>query len=220
MTVTGDGVTVVIPSRPERTKLLERAVRSVDRQSAPPADVIVHVDWDLAGPHVARNAALAKVTTPWVAFLDDDDFFHRNHLAVLVEGANRSGADLISTYPESDPPGAPDALVCCYKGVPVRGPVHVPWGPEQLDHLDARRGERCPHCGKLRGNFIMLTNLVRMDFVEKVGGFPAPGSMGDGFAGHLAEDYLFLLRLLDAGARFHHVTGQRTWTYPFKTEEM
>jgi glycosyltransferase involved in cell wall biosynthesis len=211
--VTSDGVTVVIPSLPDRSEWLERAVRSVDRQSAPPADVIVHIDHARAGAHVARNAALTKVTTPWVAFLDDDDTFHRNHLATLIAGANRSGADLIGTYPESDPPGMQDALVCCYKGIPVRGPLNVPWGPEQLDHLDARKGRRCPHCGTGRGSYIMATNLVRTDLIEKVGGFPAPLSMGDGFAGCGAEDYLFLLKLLDVGARFHHVTGQRTWTY-------
>jgi glycosyltransferase involved in cell wall biosynthesis len=170
------------------------------------------VDHDRAGAYAARNAALAQVTTEWVAFLDDDDTFHRDHLAVLVDGATRSGADLISTYPSPDDPRLRDALVCCWKGVPVVGPVNVPWGPQQLDHLDARRGARCPHCGTKRGSYIMVTNLVRTDLIEKIGGFPAPGSMGDGFAGWAAEDYLFLLALLDAGARFHHVPGRRTWT--------
>jgi hypothetical protein len=215
--ITADEVTVVIPSLPERTAWLERAVRSVNRQSAPPADISIHVDHDHAGAHVARNAALAAVATPWVAFLDDDDTFHPNHLQVLIDGANRSGADLISTYPAPDPPGLQDALVCCYKGIPVRGPVHVPWGPEQLDHLDARKGQRCPHCGKPRGSYIMMTNLVRTDLIDKIGGFPEPVSMGDDFAGCGAEDYLFLLALLDVGAQFHHVTGQRTWTYRVKT---
>jgi hypothetical protein len=213
LTVRSDDITVVIPSLPERSELLERAVRSVDRQSAPPAKVIVHIDHEHAGAFVARNAALAKVTTAWVAFLDDDDTFHMNHLETLIDGANQSGADLISTYPESDPPGMQDALVCCYKGIPVRGPVNVRWGPEQLDHLDARKGKSCPHCGAPRGSYIMMTNLVRTELVEKIGGFPEPFSMGDDFAGCGAEDYLFLLKLLDIGARFHHVTGCRTWTY-------
>jgi glycosyltransferase involved in cell wall biosynthesis len=215
--VTADQVTVVIPSLPERAVWLERAVGSAGRQSAPPAGVVVHVDRERAGAHVARNAALERVTTEWVAFLDDDDTFHTDHIAALVEGANRSGADLIGSYPSPDRPGLRDALVACWKGVPVRGPVMVPWGPEQLDHLDARRGRRCPHCGTGRGSFIMATNLVRMDLVVKVGGFPAPFSMGGGFAGYGAEDYLFLLKLLDVGARFHHVTGRRTWTYHVTT---
>jgi glycosyltransferase involved in cell wall biosynthesis len=215
--VTSGGVTVVIPSLPERSNWLARAVRSVERQSAPPADVIVHVDHDRAGAHVARNAALEQVTTEWVAFLDDDDQFHKDHLQTLIDGANKSGADLIGTYPEPDPPGLADALVCCWKGIPVRGPVNVPWGPEQLDHLDARKGVRCPHCGGRRGSYIMATNLVRAELIDKIDGFPAPMSMGDEYAGCGAEDYLFLLALLDAGARFHHVTGKRTWTYRVRT---
>jgi glycosyltransferase involved in cell wall biosynthesis len=205
-------VTVIIPSLPERAEWLERAVRSVDRQSAPAAEVIVHVDRRREGPATARNAALSKVTTEWAAFLDDDDIMHPDHLEVLLAGAAKSGADLISTYPQSDTAGVRDLLVCCYKGVPIIGPLWVPWGDDQLDHLDARPSPTCPHCGYRRGNFIMPNNLVRMDYVDKVGGFPAPFSMGDHFAGHGAEDYLFLLALLDAGARFHHVTGVRTFT--------
>jgi hypothetical protein len=81
-----------------------------------------------------------------------------------------------------------------------------------MDHLDARQGVRCPHCNGKRGNFILVTNLVRMGHVEKAGGFPQPGSMGTGFAGWAAEDYLFLLALRDADARFHHVTGRGTFT--------
>lgn len=206
-------VTVVIPTLPERAKWLERAVGSVDRQSAPPKEVIVHIDEDRAGAHVARNAALKQVTTEWVAFLDDDDMFHPDHLETLVTGANRSGADLISTYAKPGHARMSDALVCCYKGNPVLGPINIPWGPEQMDHFDARLGARCTHCGTKRGSFIMITNLVRMSLVEQIGGFPEPGSLGDHFAGNAGEEYLFMLRLLDVGARFHHVTGVRTWTY-------
>jgi hypothetical protein len=214
--VCSEDVTVVIPSLPERSEWLERAVRSVDRQSVQPFEVIVQIDKKRLGAHVARNAALRKVRTEWVAFLDDDDWFHPNHLAVLIDGANQSGADLIGTYPTSDPPRLPDALVCCLKGVPVLGPVNIAWGSQQMDHFDSRKGARCPHCATPRGSFIMATNLVRMSLVNQIGGFPAPFSMGEGFAGCGAEDYLFLLALLDAGAKFHHVVGQRTWTYHVK----
>jgi glycosyltransferase involved in cell wall biosynthesis len=212
MTGSPSSITVVIPSLPERTRWLERAVRSVAGQTVQPAETIVYVDWDRIGPAAARNDAIQRVATEWVAFLDDDDQFHPDHLEILLEGQLRSGADLISTYPKSDQPGIRDALVCCYKGVPVVGPIHVPWGDQQLDHLDARKGRICPHCSTPRGNFIMPTNLARMEYVDKIGGFPEPFSMGTHFAGHGAEDYLFLLAMLDAGARFHHVTGVRTFT--------
>lgn len=217
MAITGGDVTVVIPTLPERAEQLERALASVAAQTVKPGDVVVEVDHRRAGAHVARNAALAKVTTSWVAFLDDDDLFHPDHLEVLIDGANTSGADLVSSYPEADQAGSQDSLYCCYKGQVCQPPLDVPWGPEQIEHLDTRRGEMCPHCGGRRGSFIMNTNLVRMDLVRKIGGVPAPGSMGKHFAGHGAEDYLFLLALLDAGARFHHVTGVRTWTYHVKT---
>jgi glycosyltransferase involved in cell wall biosynthesis len=210
---TGEDVSVIIATQPERAWMLERALESIDRQTVPPAHVIVEVDHGKQGAAKTRNSALERVTTPWVAILDDDDWFHPNHLETLCVGANSSGADLIGTYPEPHPPGQQDALYCCHKGIRVYGPVNVAWGPEQLDHFDARRGRSCPHCGELRGSFIMITNLIRMTYVDKIGGFPEPGSMGEGFAGYGAEDYLFLLALLDAGARFHHVTGVRTWSY-------
>ena len=211
--ITGADVSVVIPSLPDRSSLLARAIRSVERQTVQPAKIITQIDRKRLGAAVARNAALKKVTTPWVAFLDDDDEFHYDHLATLIEGANVSGADLVGTYPEPNIPGVVEGLVSCLRGIPVRGPVHIPWGSDQLDHFDARRGPVCPHCSTQRGSFIMVTNLVRMSLIVEVGGFPAPGSMGDDFAGYGAEDYLFLLALLDAGAHFHHVTGRRTWTY-------
>jgi len=214
--VTGEDITVVIATQPDRAWMLERALDSIDRQTIPAAHVVVEVDRDRQGTAKTRNAALERVTTPWIAILDDDDWFHPNHLETLIAGANASWADLIGTYPEAASSGQQDALYCCHKGIRVIGPVNVQWGPEQLDHFDARRGRICPHCGSPRGSFIMVTNLVRMTFVDKIGGFPEPGAMGEGFAGYGAEDYLFLLALLDAGARFHHVTGLRTWSYRVK----
>jgi predicted O-methyltransferase YrrM len=210
--ITSDDVTVVIPSLPERGEQLERAVASVWQQTTAPFAVVTHIDHKRQGAHAARNAALAKVQTEWVAFLDDDDTFHPDHLETLIDGANETGADVIGSYPEPDH-ACEDALVVCHNGQAVRGPVDVPWGPEQMDHLDARDGAICPHCDTPRGSFIMFTNLVRRSLIDKIGGVPAPGSMGDHFAGWGAEDYLFLLALKDAGAKFHHVTGKRTWTY-------
>lgn len=214
MTVNPTDVTVVIPSLPDRTEWLERAVRSVERQSAQPAEIIVHVDHDHAGAYHARNKALARVTTPWVAFLDDDDFFHPEHLEVLIAGANRTDADLIGTYPEPDRPAAL-SLFSCRKGIRCLANL-AQWGPEQLDHLDSRHSDRCRHCGTQTGSFILVTNLVRFDLIEAIGGFPKPKSMGEFFEGYNAEDYLFLLRLKDVGAQFYQVPRERTWTYHLK----
>lgn len=212
-------VTVVIPTLPERVEQLARAVDSVNRQTCPPAAVIVETDRHRRGAAATRNAALARVRTEWVAFLDDDDLFHPDHLETLIAGAHESGADLISTYPQPDRP-LEDSLSCCYQGELHCPPLNIPWGPEQIDHFDTRKGPKCSHCGHPRDSFIMFTNLVRMDMIRRIGGIPQPGSMGKHFRGWAAEDYLFLLALLDAGAKFHHVPGVRTWTYHVKQPDV
>jgi glycosyltransferase involved in cell wall biosynthesis len=40
-----------------------------------------------AGPTVARNAGLASITSPWVAFCDDDDLWHPRKLATQLAAA-------------------------------------------------------------------------------------------------------------------------------------
>lgn len=213
--VTGSDITVVIPSLPERSEWLERAVRSVGRQSAQPAHVIVEVDEKHKGAAQTRNLALQQVTTAWVAFLDDDDQMGRNHLQTRITAANQTGADLIYNYPRPDKPHAQFNLIACKKGVQCTA-LNIPWGPQARDHFDARIGKHCTYCGGLRDSFIMVTNLVRMELVDKIGGFPEGGTMGRDFLGCDAEDYLFLLALLDVGADFYHTVGERTWTYHIK----
>jgi glycosyltransferase involved in cell wall biosynthesis len=146
--IRGSDVTVVIPTIPGRGVLLDRALRSVRAQQMEPGDVVIEVDKDRHGADWARNEAIKRVRTAWIAFLDDDDEFKPNHIKVLVRGANKSHADLIFTYAEFV--GGRDPLAC----------------------IQAMNSRDC-------------------------------------------EDYGLLLRLLDAGYKFHHVTGVRTWIYNF-----
>ena len=95
---------VVIPTHARR-ELVMQALESVWTQTLPPAEVVVVVDGDVdgtaaairarfprtrvialdgnAGAAAARNAGMAAITAPWVAFLDDDDLWHRTKQELL-----------------------------------------------------------------------------------------------------------------------------------------
>jgi hypothetical protein len=195
-------VTVAIPSIPGREQLLARALESVAAQTTAPRRILVHTDTERHGAAWTRNRLLRQVRTGWVAWLDDDDELLPDHLEVLIQGANDSQADLIYSNPEVV--GAPDPLaVCDDDGNVVQSPVDVPFGPAQERWL------------RERGNFIPCPVMVRTALLKQVGGYPEPHSVpvptGNNSGG--CEDFLVLLKLLDAGVRFHHVLGVRTWRY-------
>jgi hypothetical protein len=195
-------VTVAIPSIPGREQLLARALESVAAQTTAPRRILVHTDTERHGAAWTRNRLLRQVRTGWVAWLDDDDELLPNHLEVLIRGANDSQADLVYSYPEII--GVPDPLaVCDDDGNVVTEPIDIQFGPRQEQWL------------RERGNFVPVCYLVRTALLKQVGGFPEPHSVpvpaGNNSGG--CEDSLALLKLLDAGARFHHVLGVRTWRY-------
>jgi len=217
----GADVSVVIPTIPGREDLLIRAIDSVKAQIKPPGAVILENDIDRHGAHWARNSALQRVDTHWVAWLADDDEFLPNHLMVLLRGAHRAQIqgvppDMVFTYAEFV--GGRDPLGCVRSSreyatanVPalpsgnkwiIPEPINVPWDAESRHSL------------RTFGNFIPVTYMVRTQLVRDVGGFPAPYSFEAAFSGD-CEDYGLLLRMLDAGARFHHVPGVRTWRYHY-----
>lgn len=178
------GVTVVVPHIPPRRTELLRALDSICAQSLLPAAVSIAVDLDREGSAVTRNRALTAASTPYTAFLDDDDAFEINHLAEVVPAAEASGADVV------------------YSGCTVVGPHGgiIPdreeWGRFGLPFdADLLR----------RHSYIPVTSLVRTDLAQQVGGFRfAPGNPYD--------DHTFYLALLDAGARFVHLSV-KTWVW-------
>jgi glycosyltransferase involved in cell wall biosynthesis len=198
--IQGSDVTVVIPTIEGREELLHRAVASVQAQQVPVHSIQVQLDVDRRGAHWARNAAIEKVTTDWIAFLDDDDEFLPNHIRTLVRGANKSRADLVFSYAEFV--DGRDPLACVHHGKLVAEPINVPWTDEQAYWI------------RIKGNFIPVTYLVRTEAVRAVGGFPAPYTFS-AMNSRDCEDYGLILRLLDAGYKFHHCTGVRTWRYHF-----
>jgi glycosyltransferase involved in cell wall biosynthesis len=189
-------VTVVTPTIPGREQMLARALASVGRQTRRPASIVVVEDHAGEGAARARNVGLAAVSTTWMAWLDDDDELLPDHLSTLLMAAAATGADLVYSYPVIV--GGRDPLAAPWHGRLVASPIDVPFGPEQERWL------------RDVGNFIPVTYLVRTDLVRRVGGMPEPYSVE---WPRDCEDYGLLLRLLDAGARFHHVCGIRTWRY-------
>ncbi len=186
----GGEISVIIPTIPGRVALLERAVDSVVNQTREAWHIIVIGDPDRTGAAATRNRALESVDTEFVAFLDDDDEMLPEHLDVCYQAMQDSGADLV--YPGMHIIGRDDPLAVALGGAWVN-PFGVPFGPEQENHL------------RHAGNFIPVTWMARTGLVRAVGGFPDPTP-------RVPEDHGLLIRLLDAGARFHHV-ARRTWRY-------
>lgn len=145
-------ITIVIPTIAERYDLLQRALRTVDAQTLPPAAVLVEPDHDRAGAAATRNRALERVTTEWVAWLDDDDELYPDHLRKLARFATLGGYDV--AYPGYDVDGGPDPVGC----------FGLPFDRSLLQ----------------RRNYIPVTALCRTSAVRAAGGFrPHPDEHGD-----------------------------------------
>ena len=177
------GVTAVIPTIPPRKNYLDRALTSVRFQTLPVHDVQVATDHNHAGAAVTRNKALSAARTEWAAFLDDDDEWRPRHLQTLVEAAQESGADVV--YPWFD-------VLSPHGFDPWPGVEGRPFDPEDL---------------RTR-NYIPTTVLARTNLVRDVGGFEPYGDQEDS----ACDDWGLWRKLIDAGARFHHVP-KRTWLW-------
>lgn len=193
-------VAVVIPTIPPRAELLQRALASVEAQTRKADWVEVVVDEEGQGAGPTRNRGWRFAQTDYVAFLDDDDEFLPGHLALIMSAAKATGADVLYPWFElvgwgEATPSRPDPLATMYQGELVH-PLGVPFGTEQARHLR-------------RHAWIPATIVVRRTMLERVDGYPAPGTAEyEQFDG--CEDWALLIRLLNAGARFHHVP-HRTW---------
>jgi len=108
-------VTVCIPTIAGREALLERAVQSVQVQTVP-CELLVMKDEERKGPGATRNRLLAQVKTPFLVFLDDDDYIDARYVEKTLIQANATRGYYVYTdwyeYPPSGPRrrAAPD---CC-----------------------------------------------------------------------------------------------------------
>lgn len=91
-------ITVVVPTIAPRSFHLGLALRSIKQQALQPQEVIVEEDLEHAGAGVTRQRGLDKVTTKWVAFLDDDDEMASHHLHHLMTHALETDADYVYSW--------------------------------------------------------------------------------------------------------------------------
>lgn len=174
-------ITVAIPSIPQRKIKLRQAVSSVLSQTYPASGISIAMDLSKHGSAVTRNRALMAVNSEWVAFLDDDDVLLPHHLATLAKGAVESGADVVYGLPR----------VIGQNG--EIKPRYWQWGgPEEFD-ADLLRA----------ASYITVSSLVRTEIAKDCGGFVFHQDAR--YPSESYDDHGFYLRLLDAGAEFHHV---------------
>jgi hypothetical protein len=177
--------TVVTPSIAERGPLLQRALRSVHRQTLKVTDVAIAFDVERLGSGPTRTRALRSVRSRWTLFLDDDDELLPHHVDTLHRVALQTGADVVTPWfviidpsgterPDWDPWATADAAA----GVTPRPHRQYDW--------------RAPH-------IFPITCLVRTELAQ-LGTFPAHHV--DGWGG---DDFAYWQQLGEAGAVFHQI---------------
>src|SRR5690349_12531543 len=118
-------ITVVIPTIPPRTGLLQRAIASVQVQTLPAGALSIAVDTERQGAAGTRARALTGVRSAWTAFLDDDDEFRTEHLQKLAAHAEETNADFVYSWFDTVPYGHdpfPESFLT------------MPWLPDQPRH--------------------------------------------------------------------------------------
>lgn len=182
-------ITVVIPAHPARlaSGMLDRALASVAEQKYPAAAISVAVDLDGEGAAATRQRALDAVRTPWVAYLDSDDWLYPDHLKALAAGVRVHKADVVYSY----------YMVHAQDG---RALAHV----DPLGHFGKPFDPARPHQ-------TTITTLERTELAQQVGfRKPPEGALIDGQA--YGEDFQHTVELVKAGARIVHIP-RRTWAW-------
>jgi glycosyltransferase involved in cell wall biosynthesis len=138
------------------------------------------------GPGLARNIAMQEARGEWLALLDADDRYHPQRLEHLLRLGESSGADMV----------ADNMWLCPAGDATARAPMLPPSWLATVETLDAVRFVRgnMPGNSRARIGFGYLKPVLRRAFVQ------ASGLRYD--AARFAEDYLFGLRCLLAGARW------------------
>lgn len=112
-------VTIITPTLPGRERLLNRAIESVDAQTYADYNHLIITDgpWMVGIEQTRRReernfkrrggwvgywgrlAALAEIDSPYVAYLDDDNWWHPNHLELLMAAVKKAAQPLSTVRP-------------------------------------------------------------------------------------------------------------------------
>ena len=191
-------VTVVIPTY-NRADLLRLTLQSILAQTLPPAEVIVvddgstdstlellrEVDASVIrnpdggwGPAKGRNAALERVSTEYVAFVDSDDLVRPDALERLRDALA----------------AAPDAPFAFVRGLSARREAD---GWRQEGVIGPSREEQRDMLGSLfaRNSVPSSGNLVRTEVARRIGGYDPRVRW--------AEDHHFWVRAAKLGEPIH-----------------
>lgn len=225
------GITVVIPTIPPREQLCRRAIASVtaagdevEKLLGPSVALVMVLDERRQGAAKTRHHGLLAVETEWVAFLDDDDVMHPDHLAQLYGAALEHGADYLwsrfQIIKEDWVWSACSGEATC-SGWPQWHHIRTENGV--LRHLR-------PRTQTIQGPVFLgekafsqwndddpcqttITTLVRTQLALDAGGFEQfedDGSTVDG--NRRGEDHEFTLACRKAGGQFRHVP-RVTWDW-------
>lgn len=182
-------ITVVIPTIPPRLESLmyRRALDSAINQHFGCPLVATVVDLAHEGAARTRQRGLDKVTTEWVAFLDDDDVFMPDHLSLLAETAEDESADYVYSW----------FMIRDRDGV-----EHPEWDPFP-GNFDRPFDPAHPVQ-------TTITTLVRTELAKAVGFDTVPDGETGADGHRRGEDFRFTIGCIEQGARIVH-RPQRTW---------
>jgi hypothetical protein len=176
-------ITVVIPTIPPRGQVLQEALFSVKQQVLRSHEVLVEMDTAHAGAAITRQRGLERVTTPWVAFLDDDDMFMPQHLNNLWRHARETGADYVYSWFETMPVGCDPFPVTHFT---------APWDPAAPRQTT-------------------ITTLVKTSLAQEVGFLGESEDTQDGMRS--GEDWGFTLGCNKLGTISHLVERTWFWRH-------
>lgn len=190
-------ITVITVSIPSRRELLQQNIASVYEQTVSVERQLIctHAsttdrDYRQIQYSTAKNDLLAQVTTPWVAVLNDDDYWQPHHVETIL--SHLDNADIVYTWEANNHKPRED----CNS-----------YSQQQLIEIFDRT------------NFLDANCAIRTSKLREVGGFPVDlvnGRYGNGPARW--EDWQLWRLMARADARFHCVP-EPTWCYGLGTPE-